>query len=301
VIVSWNTRALLRECVASTLAAAAVLGRPIEVIVVDNASTDGSAQAIREEFADVRVVQNESNVGFAAANNQGLRESRGRYLLLLNPDTKGDPEFLRVLVSFLETHPAVGAVGPRLLGGDGEHQVSCFPLPTLARETWRLFHLDRFHQVASYPANWAGSAAPQPVESIQGACLLIRREALEQVGLLDERFFIYTEEIDLCRRLVDLGWEIFWVPQAEVVHYGGASTDQVGTRMFLELYRSKVQYFRKHLGVWGARAYKIVLLAATLPRLVLTPLVIAFVPSRRARCRGLLKNYTFLLVQLPAL
>jgi N-acetylglucosaminyl-diphospho-decaprenol L-rhamnosyltransferase len=301
VIVSWNTRGLLRECLASTLAACVELDRPTEVIVVDNASGDGSAQMVRDEFPTVRVIANTSNAGFAAATNQGIRCSAGRYLLLLNPDTTATSSFLRILVAFAESHPAAGAVGPKLVGKHGEDQVSCFPLPTLDREMWRLFHLDRFHERASYPLSRLRTATPQSVESIQGACMLIRREALEQAGLLDERFFIYTEEIDLCRRLLDLGWQIFWVPESVIVHHGAASTAQVGGRMFLELYRSKIQYFRKHLGAWGGVAYKVVLLAATLPRLVVPALAIAFVPSQRESSRSILRNYSSLLLQLRAL
>lgn len=301
VVVNWNTRELLRECIGSTLAAGAGLGRPVEVIVVDNASTDGSAQMVCDEFPTVRLIRNASNTGFAAGTNQGIRQSTGRYLLLLNPDTSATVAFMRVLVAFLEQHPEVAAAGPRLIGRDGEDQVSCFPLPTLTRELWRLFHLDSVHPYASYPPRQLRSSDPHSVESIQGACLLVRREALDQAGLLDERFFVYTEEIDLCRRLLDCGWQIYWVPQAVVVHYGGASTSQVGARMFLQLYRSKVQYFRKHLGFWGAVGYKAVLLAATVPRLIVPALGIAFVPSHREKWRGVLTNYSSLLVQLPAL
>ena len=301
VIVNWNTRDLLRECIGSTMAAGAGLGRPMEVIVVDNASTDGSAQMVRDEFPSARLVCNISNAGFAAGTNQGICDSSGRYVLLLNPDTSATVAFMRVLVTFLEQHPEVAAVGPRLIGGDGQDQVSCFPLPTLSRELWRLFHLDGVHSYAGYPASHLRSRAPLRVESIQGACLLVRREALDQTGLLDERFFVYTEEIDLCRRLLDRGWQIYWVPQAVIVHYGGASTSQVGGRMFLQLYRSKVQYFRKHLGFWGAVGYKVVLLAATLPRLVVPALGMAFVPAHREKWRGVLSRYSTLLVQLPAL
>ena len=301
VVVSWNTRDLLRECVGSALTAAERLNGPVEVIVVDNASSDGSADMVAKSFPAVRVIRNSSNAGFAAATNQGLRAGRGRFLMLLNPDTKGTPDFLRVLMSFIETDPAAGAVGPRLVGSDGEDQVSCYPLPTLGKEAWRLFHLDRLREVATYPVRQWPVGVPRRVESIQGACMLIRREALEQTGLLDERFFIYTEEIDLCRRLVDAGWSIFWVPAAEIVHYGGASTIQVSRRMFIELYRSKVQYFRKHLGAIGAVGYKTVLLAAALPRVLLTPLAIAFVPSRRAVNRAVFRNYVSLLMQLRAL
>jgi GT2 family glycosyltransferase len=152
-----------------------------------------------------------------------------------------------------------------------------------------------------YPGGWWASDRPRAVDIILGACMLIRRDVIEQVGSLDERFFIYTEEVDLCRRILEAGWEIYWLPAAEIVHYGGASTSQVSSRMFLELYRSKVQYFRKHFGVWGALAYKGVLLAGALPRLVLMPAVAALVPSRRRRSLGVLRNYSSLLVQLPAL
>jgi len=301
VVVSWNTKALLRECVASTLADATDLDGQVEIIVVDNASSDGSVEMLQSEFPTVRVIRNESNRGFASATNQGLQAGRGTHLMLLNPDTRVTRGSLRAMVSFLESHPRAGTVGPRLVGAQGEHQVSCFPLPTLAKELWRLYHLDRLYVLASYPSSRFRDDLPQQVESIQGACMLLRREALAQTGLLDERFFIYTEEIDLCRRLLDAGWEIFFVPAAVIVHYGGASTAQVSARMFLELYRSKVQYFRKHLGDRGALAYKGVLLAATLPRLMMSVLTVAFVPSRREKSRGMLKSYSSLLAQLPAL
>jgi hypothetical protein len=301
VVVSWNTRELLRACIASALVAAGEVAGTTELIVVDNASSDGSVDMVRQAFPAVRVIANASNAGFAAATNQGIRESRGRQVLLLNPDTTTAPDVLRLLTTFLEEHPEVGAVGPRLVGQHGQPQISCFPLPTHGRELWRLFHLDAFVAVARYPASLLGSLEPQRVESVQGACLLVRREALEQAGLLDERFFIYTEEIDLCRRLLDSGWHIFWIPRAIVVHSGGASTSQVSASMFIELYRSKVQYFRKHTGAAGAAAYKAVLVAASVPRLVVPSLAMAFVPSRRERWRGTVQNYSRLLVRLPAL
>jgi GT2 family glycosyltransferase len=301
VVVSWNTRDLLRQCLESFQSVAETLRRPTELIVIDNASTDGSAEMVRAAFPAARLTVNRENNGFAAATNQGLAQSRGRYVLLLNPDTVGSPGYLEALISFLEQHPTAGAAGPRLVGRSGEDQVSCFPLPTLSKELWRLFHLDRLHPFAAYPvADW-GYEAPRQVESVQGACLLLRREALAEIGPLDERFFVYTEEIDLCRRLVNRGWRIFWVPRAVVAHYGGASTEQVAGTMFLQLYRSKVQYFRKHLGGAGALAYKAVLLVAAVPRIFVPSLVMAFVPARRSRWRDLRQNYTSLLKALPAL
>jgi GT2 family glycosyltransferase len=222
-------------------------------------------------------------------------------VLLLNPDTEGRAGFLGRLVGFLELHPQAGAVGPRVNGGRGEHQVSCYPLPTLWRELWRLLHLDRVSAQGSYPPSLFAATTPQRVESILGACLLVRRRALEATGLLDEQFFIYTEEIDLCRRLQDHGWHLYWVPDALIIHYGGASTTQVGRPMFVELYRSKVQYFRKHFGRRGAIGYKAVLVATALPRLAVASIAMAVRPAQRAKWRALFTDYSLLLARLSAL
>lgn len=301
IIVSWNTRDLLRDCVAGTLAACEEIRGGTELVVIDNASQDSSAEMVRDEFPSVRVIENGSNDGFARACNQGIRESTGEYVLLLNPDTTATHPFLNVLVEFLDRNPDAGAAGPRLVDRAGETQVSCFPLPTLAREFWRLFHLDRLHPYAVYPPERWGTRRAQIVDTVQGACMLIRRSALEDAGLIDESFFVYTEEIDLCRRLLDLGWKIYWIPEAVVTHYGGQSTRQVSSRMFLQLYRSKVQYFRKHFGMLGAVAYKAVLLAAIVPRVTVPPLLALVVPSRRDRLAPLSRNYRSLLMELHGL
>ena len=301
VVASWNTRDLLATCLTSLVDACCGLVGPVEITVVDNASSDGSAAMLRERFPAVQLVTNRVNAGFAAATNQGIRLSRGRYVLLLNPDTTATRGFLQMLVSFLDVHPAVGAVGPRLVDKRGTDQVSCYPLPTVSREIWRLFHMDRIHPRARYPLGRWGAENPRSVESVQGACMLIRRSALDRVGLLDERFFVYTEEIDLSRRVLESGWQIFWVPNAVIVHYGGASTEQVSGSMFLQLYRSKVAYFRKHQGVRGAVAYKLVLAAASVPRVVVPALGMWLLPTRRTKLRSLVRNYSQLLAELPAL
>jgi GT2 family glycosyltransferase len=301
VIVSWNTRQLLRECLQSVRVAVRDFSGGAEVVVIDNASHDSSPEMVRQEFPEVDLVCNTSNPGFAAANNQGIRRTRGRYVLLLNPDTVGRAGFLRLLAAFLDAHPETGAVGPRVVGAQGEHQVSCYPLPTLGREMWRLFHLDRIRPRGIYPPSFFEATTPQPVESMLGACLLVRRDALEDAGLLDERYFIYTEEIDLCRRLQDRGWQLYWIPESVIVHYGGASTTQVALRMFVELYRSKVQYFRKHFGRRGAIGYKAVLVAAALPRMGLATVAMAVRPADREKWRALLTNYSALIARLPAL
>jgi GT2 family glycosyltransferase len=205
-------------------------------------------------------------VGFATANNQAIAASSGRYVLLLNSDTVVHPGAFDVLVRFMDEHPEAGAAGPLTLNPNGTLQLSCYPSPTLARELWFLLHLDRLHPYGVYPmARW-NRGQPRPVDAVLGACLMVRRSVLEQVGVLDPAYFMYSEEIDLCYRIQRAGWRIYWAPAAVIDHYGGQSTRQVAASMFLQLYRSKVRFFRKNQGRWAAVGYKLVLLAVALPR-----------------------------------
>jgi N-acetylglucosaminyl-diphospho-decaprenol L-rhamnosyltransferase len=301
VIVSWNSCRVLPACLESLLAASKRLEGDVETIVVDNASSDESVATILREFPFVRVVQNGANLGFAAACNRGIRESSGRYILLLNPDTELSEAFLERLLHFLEAEPQAAAAGPRVIGKDHQLQVSCYPLPTLGRELWRLCRLDRFYPVAVYPIEGWSMAEPHPVEALQGACILIRRSALDETGHLDERFFMYSEEVDLCRRLLQLGWKNYWVPGSMIRHLGAGSTDRVPVSMFLQLYKSKIQYFRKHLGTAGAITYKILLALIAFPRLMLPYLAAALAPARSAGWKVTADNYRSLLRKLPAL
>ena len=299
IIVSWNTARLLENCLASILANPPT--SPLETWVVDNASTDDSPGLVRERFPQVRLVENRDNVGFARANNQAIQRCTGKYILLLNPDTLVKPGALQALVDFLDTHPEAGAVGARLLNPDGSLQISSHPRPTLSRELWRLFHLDAFLPYAEYtPTKWETNQ-PQEVDVLMGACLLLRKEVLDQVGFLDEDYFIYSEEVDLCYRIQRAGWSIYWVPQAEVVHFGGQSTQQVPAEMFLNLYHSKIKYFRKHYGWPGAQIYKLILRIAALSRILLAPFVIFEHSSRRQKHLTLVDRYWRLVRALPGM
>jgi len=265
IVVNWNTREMLSQCLTS------IYAHPpegeFEVLVVDNASSDGSDQMVWDRFPQVRLIRNTDNVGFAQANNQAIPESCGRYVLLLNPDTEVLPHALQTLVEFMETHARAGAIGPMVLNPDFTLQSSCNPMPTLWREFWRLMLLDRFLAQSAYgEENWDATVAHR-VEVIQGNCLLIRREPLSDVGLLDDAFFMFTEEVDLCYRLLQGRWLIYWVPMARIIHHGGQSTRQAFKEMFIELHRSKVVFFRKTRGAWGSVVYKLILLLTALTRL----------------------------------
>ena len=299
IIVNWNTRDLLMQCLRSIAADCRssypgsvrqpglreLPARPVEVFVVDNASSDESAQMVRESFPWVHMIENAENVGFARANNQAIEASNGAYVLLLNSDTEVLSDALATLIGYLDTHPKAAAVGPRLLNADGSLQPSCHPMLTPWREFWRLVFLDRIVHKATYGATMWDSPVPQPVEVIKGACLLLRREALNQVGLLDESYFMYTEEVDLCYRLAQAGWELWWMPQAEVIHYGEASSRQAAQAMYLQLYRSKIQFYRKFGGAARADHFKRLLRLAYGPRLIIARVGAPFSSALADRAR----------------
>ena len=246
VVVSYNTRDELLQCLGS-LEAPAV---PLEVIVVDNASRDGSADAVAQRFPAATLVRNDDNVGFARACNEALRLSRAPYVLLLNSDAEVKPGAVAAMRRLLESRPRVGAVGPRTVAPDGAVEVSFGPHLTPLRE-WRQRRLVRGVRARRPEAlrrAAALSAAEHEPAWVSGACVLLRRRAIEQVGGFDEGFFLYEEDVDLCRRLRQAGWTILFTPAAEVVHHLGRSMEKAPERARLEYHRSHLRYYRKHNG-----------------------------------------------------
>ncbi len=249
VIVSYNVCDLLEQCLGSVAQRETCDLRP-ETIVVDNASSDGSAQMVRDKFSSVRVIVNAENRGFAAANNQGFTESAGRYVLMLNPDTEVRGDALKTLVGFMDGHPRAGVCGGKLLYADGTLQHSAFHFPTLAQIFLDFFPLNR--RLTDSRINGRYSRAlytrgePFQVDHPLGADFMIRRQAAEQVGWLDQQFFIYCEEIDWAIRVKRAGWQIWCVPQAEIVHHEAQSTRQFREQSFINLWRARFQLFDKH-------------------------------------------------------
>ncbi len=258
VIVSYNTRDLLRACLRSVVANPShLLYREdsvgthsdvvcCEVFVVDNASSDSSAAMVREEFPQVHLVESPRNLGFAAATNVGLRQAMGRYLLLLNPDAELLGDALPAMVRFLDSHPRVAAVGPRLIYADGRRQHSAFRFPTLAQVLMDLFPLHGRLLDSRLNGRYPPATRPHPIDHPLGACMLISREALVDVGLLDEGFFMYCEEVDWCLRARKKGWEVYHIPEALAVHHAGQSTGQRRNAMLVQLYASRLRLYRKH-------------------------------------------------------
>ena len=299
IVVNWNAREFLVRCIASIRADE--LGRHLEVWVVDNNSSDGSTELMRSRFSDINLIQSSANLGFARANNTAIRCSSGEYILLLNPDTALEVGALERMLRFLEENPSAGAVGPILLGSDGAMQCSASAAPSLLRELSRMFHLDGVLPSAAYDMDSWDMDRPHEVDVLQGACLMIRRAALDEVGLLDEDYFMYSEEIDLCYRFRKAEWSIQWLPNAKVVHHGGQSSKQVPLESFLNLYKGKITYFRKHHGMAAAFAYKLILTAASVARLIASPLALLQQGEQRERHLALAGRYRRLLAEMPSL
>ena len=286
VIVNWNGRGLLWRCLESIDKTAGDLNYAI--IVVDNGSTDGSQTMVRTEFPAVTLIANDKNLGFGAANNVGMRTNlvehttaqlpthplppsalfsghyhfAADYLLLLNPDTVVQPGALQALVQFMHDHPHVGIAGAQLQNEDGSFQASYVDFPCLKQEFMILTGLGRKLQNPAYPsASHTASQTPRDdVDYVIGACMIARSTAVQDVGLFDEGFFMYAEEVDWCYRFHAAGWSVGYVPNALITHLGGGSTRQVRPQMLAELYRSRVHFFHKHYNFVSTSALRSLLL-----------------------------------------
>jgi GT2 family glycosyltransferase len=272
IIVSYNTREMTLECLRTL--AVSLDGIDSEIIVVDNASSDGSVEAIRAAFPHIRLVASESNSGFGAANNEAMRLARGRFFLLLNSDAFPEKPAIPALLTFLQENPRAGVVGPRLLNADGSLQVSCYPFPTPVSAWLENLWLHRGYH------GWLHDSVRQ-VDFLIGACLLVRREVYEQVGGFDERFFMYSEEADWLRRMKDAGWEAIFVPGACVTHLGGASGAKEEVRISRHFFESLDYYERKHHGLAGLIAFRLAMIVGCGMRMFIWAAVSLF-PARRA-------------------
>lgn len=240
-IVNTQSRELLLGCLES------LEGTDAEIVVLDNASEDGSAAAVRERFPGVRVIPQEFRAGFGANHNTVIRVTRGRYVYVLNEDTTaGDWGFDRI-VAYLDSHPRVAALGPRLVYPDGRQQASAWRFPTPVVTTLGLATLGKIGVKQSR------GRIPRAVDWVMGAALVLRREALAQVGLFDEDFFLYSEEVDLQFRLRQAGWEVHYFPEVTVVHHESQFSAGIPERRINEMWRSRHRYWRKHHSGVGAR------------------------------------------------
>lgn len=244
-IINYNTRELLRACLHSVLAE-----NPTEIVVVDNASTDGSAEMVKAEFPSVKLIRLGRNIGYGAASNRAAEHCYADYILLLNSDTVVKPGTLRVLNRYLEAHKLAAVVGPRISNTDGTPQTSCFHFPTPLHILLYLSGcyrwIPRIPVLKRRTLQASAKDSARIVPWVLGAALAFRRLTFEAVGGFDESFFMYFEEVDLCQRLARKGQQVHFAPEAEVVHVGGASTQQERTSMNLAYFASLETFYRKH-------------------------------------------------------
>jgi len=269
IIDNWNTCELLSQCLHSIYETIQQLD--FETFVVDNASADRSVEMVRRLFPEARLIQNTDNVGFVRANNQAIDRCHGRYVLLLNSDTRVLPGSIEEMVQFMDVHPYAGASGARLLNPDGSFQASYSPFPTLWREFLILSTLGRWLIRPFYP-----SYGPQTEKGaqkirgyVEGACIIARHKAIDQIGGLDERIFMYAEEVDWCYRFYLAGWEVWYLPHVEIIHHGGQSTKMRSGIMEAQLYCSRVYFFKKHYGQQLAMLLKMLIYTLTFPKILL--------------------------------
>jgi GT2 family glycosyltransferase len=262
VIVAFNTRDVLRECLQAMYREAGPVS--CEIVVVDNASRDGSAEMVEAEFPDVRLIRSDNNLGFAGANNLAFPVTNGRYIVLLNSDAFVQPGALELSVSHMDANPRVGLGGGRLVGRDGSWQPSARMFPSLLNDLLMMSGLANKYPNSNFfgraDRTYADPLEPGPADWVPGAYSIIRRDVLERVGYFDRRFFLYYEEVDLCRRIKATGYDVWYWPDIVVVHLGGESAKTLkhlrvssfGLQLTLWRMRSQLLYYRKHHGLRGA-------------------------------------------------
>ena len=269
VIVNWNVCDLLDKCLASLHNADIAMANQdsdfsaAEIIVVDSGSADGSVEMMRDKYPAVTLLAQADNVGFTRGNNIGLKQARGNYILLLNPDTEVRPDALTTLIDFMDEQEQVGIVGPRTLNSDGSHQSTRRRFPTLLTgifestwlSSWAPASVERHYRMLD-----TSDSAVTEADWVQGSALLMRREVYQDIGGLDEGFTMYAEELDYCRRAKENGWQVYYHGGAVITHHGGKSSEQVGALKQIHFQTSKLRYFRKHHGYAHYLILRLVLL-----------------------------------------
>jgi len=261
IIVSWNVADLLAACLDSILANPPSLS--IEIIVVDSDSSDSSVVMIREKYPTVKLLPQSENLGYTRCNNVGLKAASGRYLMLLNPDTEIIGDALSSMIAYLDVHPEVGIIGPHTLNSDGRTQLTKRRFPTLALAFFESTWLQDFAPKKLMDRYYAADVPYEDVAEVdwvQGSALMARQVVYEQIGGLDEGYFMFSEELDWCKRAKDAGWQVVYMGTAQIIHHGGKSTDQIAARKHIYFHQSKLRYFRKYHGWLVAQILRIFLL-----------------------------------------
>ncbi len=294
IIVNWNTRQITCECLKSVYEQTKELS--FEVIVVENGSSDSSVEMVKNEYPRVILIENQENRGFAAANNQGMAIAKGKYVLLLNSDTFILDDAIRKAVSLADDHPKAAVVGCRILNADMTMQQSCFMFPSLLNMVlsssylYKLFPRSKFF--GRERMSWWDRRDEREVDVVTGCFMLIRREAIEAIGMMDEQFFMYAEETDWCYRFKQAGWRILFTPEVEIVHLGGQSSQQVRNEMLIQVAVSILQFMRKHYNWLTYQLASLLIIIFFMARLPVWLSVALLSSKKRLEAFDRVKTYT---------
>ncbi len=283
VIVTWNCKKFAEECLGSLRAYSQ--DPNAEIIVVDNASSDGTCELVRDSYPGVTLIQSEANLGFAKANNIGIRKSSGKYICLVNPDVRVLDGCIEKMLAYIEENPRIGLLGPRMLGVDGKSYRSYMGAPTVWRIFCRALALDvlfpRSKLLGGFLMPYFNRDRIAEVDVLNGWFLMTRREALDEVGLLDETLFMYGDDLDWSKRFHDAGWKVVYFPEAESLHYGGGTTARAPVRFSVEMQRANFQYWQKNYSRASQLTYLLIVWIHQAIRLVGYSLLFLAAKSRR--------------------
>jgi GT2 family glycosyltransferase len=294
IIVNWNTKKLLKDCLVSIYEQTSSID--FEVIVVDNFSSDGSAEMVKAEFPKTILIENKENRGFAAANNQAIEIARGKYVLLLNSDTVVLDKAIEKTLSFADANPGTAAFGCRVLNPDGTVQTTCFMFPSIlnmilsSTYLYKLFPGSKFF--GREQMTWWDRNDVREVDVVTGCFILVRRETIEQTGTLDELFFMYGEETDWCYRMKKNGWKIMFTPAGQIIHYGGQSASKTPVAMTIQLRLSILKFIKKHYGLPSIFLARLLTALFFIVRLPAWFVVLLFRPSHRNEASTKLQSYS---------
>ena len=303
IIVNWNTKILLLDCVESLYRT--TLDSSMEIIVVDNASSDGSVDSLQKRFSQVKVIENPDNFGFAKANNIGINKASGRYICLVNSDVIALGGVLDKMRIYMENRPAIGALAPKTYFGDMQIQKNCREYPTLRNIFCQEFLLNTlFPTIACFRGRdmtWFDHNSVMEIEVLSGCFLMVRREVIDQVGLLDEQFFFYSEDVDWCKRIHDAGWKLVHYPMAEAMHLGHGSSSNDSSRYDVAMVRANWQYWRKHKNSAECILFWLIKFTGTLARAIGWFAVLLFNPGNRRHTKVKADGYRKMLKWLVSL
>jgi len=297
VVVNWNTQDILRDCLRSIYEQGGEID--LEVIVVDNASTDGSVEMVKKDFPQITLIENSQNRGFAAANNQGIAISKERYVLLLNSDTVVLDNAIAKTAAFADSHPEAAVVGCRVLNPDRTLQPTCFMFPSIlnmllsSTYLYKLFPKSKFF--GRERMTWWNRNDIREVDVVTGCFMLVRQDAIKKVGSMDEQFFMYGEETDWCYRFKQAGWKILFTPCAEIIHLGGQSAKKKAVTMIVQIRKSILQFMKKHHGPLVYRTACLLIISFLAVRLPIWSVIALFQRAqnseaaikKRAYCTGI--------------